>query len=63
MHTRVCRTHRESHYSTCVKDSGNAKHQTQPEYMVREMSIVYDHLVDTAGPFLERSNVDALKGK
>jgi hypothetical protein len=41
MDTRVCRVIAKSDYSTSVKDSGNAKHQTQPEYMVREMSIVY----------------------
>jgi hypothetical protein len=28
---------------------------------VREMSIVYDHVGDTAGPLLERSGVDTLK--
>lgn len=39
--TRVWRVIGKGHYGTSVKDSGTAKHQTQPEYMMGEMSIVY----------------------
>lgn len=35
---RVCC--RQSQYYTWVEDSRNAEHRTEPEYIVRELSIV-----------------------